>query len=253
MTSPASFSGEVPQQVGLGIEELVAAAERLGLKWRLRPGTVVRYTGSATDTPVYLDGDEGVETRAQSLIGTLTAFDRVMVMFVPPQGIYVIGRPGNGNPAPNTQVKYKTADETVTTDSIQSDNHIFFDIVKGSYLLDGTVFYSCTTVADMKQQFGWNSTRTSGTWGLQALAAAGGGTPDGDVTAPAFSFPGIANAFLTSGGAGSNVLMTTIRGYFECTSSDGDRIGWAWAKRNVDGVTPLTVYKGTWFTLTKVA
>lgn len=253
MTSPASFSGEVPSQVGLGIEELVAAADRLGLKWRLRPATVTRYTGSATNTPVVLDGDEGVETRAQSLIGTLTAFDRVMVLFVPPQGIYVIGRPGSADPAVNTQVKYKSSNQIVTGTGVTADNHIFFDIKKGTYYLDGTVFYTCTTVADMKQQFGWNSTRTSGTWGLHGLATSGGGTPDGNVTAPAFSFPGISNAFLSTGGAGSNVLVTKIWGSFECTSNDGDRIGWAWAKLNADGVTPCTVYRGTRFSLTKTA
>lgn len=252
MTSPASFSGAVPQQVGLGIEELVAAADRLGIKWRLRPGTVVRYTGSATDTPVYLDGDIE-EVRAQSLIGTLTAFDRVMVLFVPPQGLYVVGRPGDTNPAQNVQIKYKPEDETVTSTTSQADNDIFFDITQGAYILEGFTFYTCTTAADMGQSYQWNSTGTDGAWGLMGLSTSGAGSPDGNVTAPAFQF-GVASAsFLSTGGAGANTMMSLIRGFFQCTSLNGDRLSFIWAKNTADGVTPLTVHKGTCHKLTKIA
>lgn len=71
------------------VRALVDNAERLGLVWLLRPGTVV--TGQDTGTPrVVLDGTD-TPIRATTLIGRLTAGARVMVILSPPSGVHIVG------------------------------------------------------------------------------------------------------------------------------------------------------------------
>ena len=75
------------------IKELKTNAERLGLTWQIRYATVL--DGSvATAIVVTFDGDDAsTPISAISLIGLLTAGERVTVMTVPPAGQYIIGRP----------------------------------------------------------------------------------------------------------------------------------------------------------------
>lgn len=92
MTQPASFSGFGPESIGVGIDELARQAKRFGLLQVYRPGTVFS-ADSVTRTLVTLDGDlEAIP--ANSLIGQLFPGTRVMVMTVPPQGVYIIGAYG---------------------------------------------------------------------------------------------------------------------------------------------------------------
>lgn len=72
------------------VQEVVANAARLGLTWKLRPATVF-LGGTPPDIRLIMDGDD-TAISAMSLLGTLTAEDRVMCLIVPPQGVYVIGR-----------------------------------------------------------------------------------------------------------------------------------------------------------------
>ena len=76
------------------VSELLAQAQRLGLTWELRPGTVKQADDvtSAFNPLVSMDGDD-IDTliSTSSLAGPLAVGMRVMVMFVPPAGNYVIG------------------------------------------------------------------------------------------------------------------------------------------------------------------
>lgn len=76
-------------------EALRQNAGRLGLKWRRIPGTVTEVNGPG-EIQVRLDGDsdQTLPVKALSLVGGLVAGERVMCDFVPPQGVYVIGRYG---------------------------------------------------------------------------------------------------------------------------------------------------------------
>lgn len=78
-------------------------ARRLGLVWRLLPGTVIEAQSPGQVT-VLLDGDPAgaPPIPALSLIGALSVGQRVMVMQVPPQGVYVIG--SYGRPAAGTKI-----------------------------------------------------------------------------------------------------------------------------------------------------
>jgi hypothetical protein len=85
----------ITQTVSLAsVDELVTQARRLGLTWGLRPGLVVDTTaaGGPYNPRVQLDGDdESTTIIAASLAGGLAVGMRVMVMFVPPAGNYVVG------------------------------------------------------------------------------------------------------------------------------------------------------------------
>lgn len=75
-----------------GTESIAANAGRLGLTWRLRPGTVVNGS-NPTSMSVTLDGD--IEpVNCISLIGPLTEGTRVMGEIVPPSGVYIVGYSG---------------------------------------------------------------------------------------------------------------------------------------------------------------
>lgn len=94
MTSPSLPSSDLSPNsfLTIGAESVVASADRLGLKWSLRPASV---SGGANVTAIslVLDGD-GTLVNAYSLIGPLSSAARVMVMVVPPSGLYVIGYVG---------------------------------------------------------------------------------------------------------------------------------------------------------------
>jgi hypothetical protein len=74
---------------------IVANAERLGLIWKLRPATVVAPAVTGTDRVIIDGDDQSVPVRVTSLVGTLTAAQRVMVLITPPSGLHVIGRVDN--------------------------------------------------------------------------------------------------------------------------------------------------------------
>lgn len=75
------------------ITSMIRAADRLGLTWGLRPGTVTSVLPpyNPREASVRMDGDEGSIT-VVSLIDDLALGDRVMVVKVPPAGQYAIGR-----------------------------------------------------------------------------------------------------------------------------------------------------------------
>jgi len=80
-----------PQLVGLGVQAVTEIADRLGLTWQLRPGTVASSIAASSTVPVLLDGDEAAVS-ATSLLGSLLQVGtRVMVEAVPPAGNFIVG------------------------------------------------------------------------------------------------------------------------------------------------------------------
>ena len=67
---------------------LIQNADRLGLKWDLKPATVSQVEPVVT---VVYDGDTTPIT-AVSMIGNVSIDQRVYVIFVPPSGNFIIGR-----------------------------------------------------------------------------------------------------------------------------------------------------------------
>jgi hypothetical protein len=86
------------------VQTAVEDAMRLGLTWRLRPGTVAGAGVSNPESvPVRVDGDSGV-LRARSMVGALASGQRVWCVQVPPAGIYVLGILGPEATMPTTAV-----------------------------------------------------------------------------------------------------------------------------------------------------
>ena len=73
--------------VAAGTKQLVEDAQRLGISWTLRPGTVT----IADPLKVTFDGDDTPVT-AVSLVGVFPEETRVMGLLVPPGGNFIIGR-----------------------------------------------------------------------------------------------------------------------------------------------------------------
>lgn len=84
-----------PQYIMTSAVQAVRAAiddaVRLGLTWRLRPGTVGGSGVAAPESvPVVVDGDSA-QVRARSMVGALASGQRVWCVQIPPAGIYVLG------------------------------------------------------------------------------------------------------------------------------------------------------------------
>lgn len=130
------------------VQEIVAQADRLGLVWKLRPGTVQVGSG-LEDIQVNLDGDGIVTVSAISLLGLLTVGDRVMTLIVPPSGIYIIGHMDN----------HAVSGTVVTAGAGLVATGNVFDIVSG----DGDIVVSAnqidlsaalhTTIANAMQRY----------------------------------------------------------------------------------------------------
>lgn len=86
----------IPQTVSLSsVDELRMQAQRLGLTWDLRAATVAETSGAYTPyvPRIIPDGDttESAGITATSFIGGVAPNMRVMVMYVPPVGAYIVG------------------------------------------------------------------------------------------------------------------------------------------------------------------
>lgn len=81
-----------PETISIGIEELLGQAKRLGLTPVYRQGTVLgTTTPGLSSVMVTLDNDDA-PSRCYNFMGQLDAGDRVLVLVVKPQGLYVLGQ-----------------------------------------------------------------------------------------------------------------------------------------------------------------
>ncbi len=109
MTSP---DVSMSDQVGIGVEELIKNAQRLGLVWGLSVGTVFATSDFPSAVQTTLDGDDD-PTRCNSMIGNLVTGTRVFVLQIPPQGKYIIGFYGS-----NTNQGRQVYLETMRCDAV---------------------------------------------------------------------------------------------------------------------------------------
>lgn len=126
-----------PGSDAAGIAEAVRQnAARLGLTWRRLPGTVTQSTGPG-ECYIQMDGDDSTvaPVKAMSLVGPLRAGERVMTDFVPPQGIYVVGRYG-------TIGKLPYVDFTSANTGVGEASFTPLDIANGSTLHDNAGFFT---------------------------------------------------------------------------------------------------------------
>lgn len=145
MTTPAAGTGmgsaapvitpdQFAQLTASTMKALVANAKRLGLTWTMHLGTVHSWTD--TTTTVVLDGDSSY-IATKSMVGVLTKGDRVYVMEVPPNSLYVVGRAtadtSSADIPDGSITTAKLADSAVTTIKL-ADNS-----VTSAKIVDGTI------------------------------------------------------------------------------------------------------------------
>lgn len=108
MTQSTSSGESSVSDVATGVDQAVADAKRLGISWTLRPGTMI------SDFVAVYDGDaveQGV--RVIKLVPDVANGDRVMLMFVPPAGNFVIGYAPGSDPV-NRLVRATSATGTTS-------------------------------------------------------------------------------------------------------------------------------------------
>lgn len=115
---PYLYQSYPPQYVidaaASAVKAAIDDAARLGLVWRIIPGSVVgRGMSDPMATRVVLDGDT-TSGRAVSMVGALHSGQRVWCVQVPPGGLYVMGVIGVNAAVPTTQVFTNTAGGTWT-------------------------------------------------------------------------------------------------------------------------------------------
>lgn len=106
------YSPEVQAAI-TAAKAVVENAKALGLVWSLRPATVTVDAPDPSLVEVIMDGDT-VSISVVSLIGGLGEGARVMVLIVPPSGMFIIGQPNTG-PKITPFSATNTADQALTT------------------------------------------------------------------------------------------------------------------------------------------
>lgn len=101
------------------VTELVRVADRLGLRWGLRPGTVVSVSSpyDPREASVRMDGDDTSIT-VVSLINDLALGDRVMVVWVPSAGQYAIGKLNAPSLGPSVSQASTSDTGTITAETV---------------------------------------------------------------------------------------------------------------------------------------
>lgn len=85
------------------VRAAIRDAQRLGILWRLRPGTVGgNLPAQPESVPVQLDGDSST-IYARSMVGSVVPRQRVWCVQIPPAGVYIIGIIGVSKAAPTTE------------------------------------------------------------------------------------------------------------------------------------------------------
>lgn len=101
MTQPLEGAGDLsrihPDDIKTLVNAFTENAHRLGLKWLVRPGTIVTGIDTA-NMSVKVDGDEVATTGVVSMIGSLIAGQRVFLLIIPTIGTYIVGRVGKQMP-----------------------------------------------------------------------------------------------------------------------------------------------------------
>lgn len=178
------------------VEALLADADRLGLTWRLRPGTVAGSGLAAPESvPVVVDGD-AAQARARSMTGAVVAGQRVWVVQIPPAGLYVLGTIGQPRLSPgalvarlrrnaNQEIANGGAGEFVDFDtadylpfggwSASTNPDRFTPPWAGIWMFNGRVVYASNATsrrfAAINTNGSMGSTGTRGSTSLQAPAA----------------------------------------------------------------------------------
>lgn len=130
------------------IQSILAEASSLGLKWLLRPATVLSESSRAQTTIVY-DGDS-VPISAAALTPYAFKNTRVMVLFVPPAGNYIIGPLNPHDIKQFVFVQHDVDQEVTGTTLVDADDLYFFVQSGGIYHIKARLAFGASTAGDIR-------------------------------------------------------------------------------------------------------
>lgn len=142
-----------PQQISAGIDEVKENADRLGLTWTLRPGTIAAPTTAGSNAcAVTMDGDSS-PIPAFSMAGDVAAGFRVYVLRVQPEGTYIAGIIGPQKGVAAVRVVVTTNQDytngvvfAIPWQAAEYDTHGFWDSGTPNQLMipfDGLYTFTC--------------------------------------------------------------------------------------------------------------
>lgn len=150
------------------LKEISSTDDPLRMRNRFRPATVAASSTDTNSIPVTIDGDPSTSTSyAISLIGPLAKGQRVMVVFVPPAGAYIIGGIGGATPIVQEQSFYLkpdapasiTAGSWVDWPPVAGGGPLLMNFVKQQTMTELSIdmsmtFYLSTTLSGVGIDFG---------------------------------------------------------------------------------------------------
>lgn len=196
--------------------------------WKLTPARII--TPSDTSPTAVFDGDGALGTSSTpvpliSLIGYCPAGARVMVMFVPPAGNYVV--------APLTPFEASarmSTDQNLDISSITLQEVSQLSVIgeaNFTYQLNGELFYQSDTSADIKFAFVFDSSVVSSMSWAPAGFLPGGINFESWFGATYRQASGTANAVAGLGLGAGNTVGTPIRGTINMGGTRGPITLWA--------------------------
>jgi len=229
MTDPVSATAEVVTDTATAsTAALVQNADRLGLKWGLKPATVMEVGASIK---IVYDGDTA-DITAVSMIGQVDIGDRVYVLFVPPSGNFIVGR-------------VETASTGVLAQITSTGNTAFGG--ETSLLILPTIVFPVGRALQVQGQVAFTATNAAFALFLLRRGSGTGGTAIGEWEFPSAA-GGVANEavlfqrFVNTGTATTQLTLTGISTVGTCTTINAAPFGPCWF--SVEDIGPAAKFSG---------
>lgn len=237
-----------PQQVNTGIEEVKENADRLGLTWALRPGTISAGTTATSNAcSVIMDGDTS-PIPAFSMVGGVSAGLRVYVLRIQPEGSYIAGFLGPDG----SYAAFKSASEgRANAPAVADDADLTLGIASGltcEWELILLVTSNANAAGDFLFQLGWSGSAVvnGGVLGLHNTLASGSAA-DLEAAGRSDQTATPIGAFVT--GASTSTTMTVMKGTLVTASFCQFTLAWGQFSSNGNATNLL---KGSSFTIRRL-
>lgn len=181
--------------------------------------------------------------RAASLADVATV-GQVWVKSATPNELWWTADDGVDRPLSPTQYKFKTADETVTSNPTnQDDNHLVnFDVEPNStYAVEGMLFVDTIGGGGLSASFVYDVSIATRSYGMMFVSTAGGITADADVSGASMNMSPAAGL--------RGIVYVSGHVSFGAVSSGKGKLTWSQVSSNASGVT-LKI--GSWLKFTKL-
>jgi hypothetical protein len=177
----------------------------------------------------------------------VTADGQIWVKNDTPNTLYFTDDAGSDWKIPKEQIKYKTSDAAITSDSSYNDDADLAGFVMDAdtwYMVEGFLHTSTDSGVDIKFRGSFTQTPQDGAWVMTGRNS--GGTNEGDFG------PNIATSTVILDANNDNEHGFVVSGFIQSNASTGGTFTVEWAQNSSDGAA-TTVHRGSWIKLTKLS